>query len=125
MGKIRDYICSCGYQKKIFAGAGINGCNLNAIMRFFPEEAKLFLKEKEAGKVKSYLLENATVECFHCKSLESVPCFSYQTEEGLKTCIMEKCPTCGSQVTRVEDEEHIKCPKCGLPMGYSETGDWD
>lgn len=125
MGEIREYICSCGYHKMIFAGAGINGCNLDAIKCFFPEEVTSFLEAKEAGKIEAYLLGNAIVECSNCKNLESVPCFSYQTEEETKICIKPDCPVCGSTVNRVEDEEHVKCPKCSLPMKYSETGDWD
>lgn len=125
MGEIRNYSCSCGYQKKIFAGSGLNGCNLNAIKRFFPEEAEQFEVERQANRVQSYLLGNAVVECPDCKKLETVPCFSYQTAEGTMTFIKEACPDCGKRMNRVEEEESATCPECGLRMTYTKVGEWD
>lgn len=125
MGEIRNYSCSCGYQKKIFAGAGLNGCNLNAIKRFFPEESERFEKERQAKRVQSYLLRNAIIKCPNCKKIETVPCFEYQTTEGTITFMNEKCPDCGACVDRVEDDENVTCPECGLKMNYNKTGEWD
>lgn len=125
MGEIRDYVCNCGYQKRVFTGAGINGCNLNAIMRFFPKEAEQFLKERQTGGVQSYLLGNAIVECTHCKKIDTVPCFSYKTASKTVTYMQEACLICGNQVNRIEEEENIRCPKCGLRMNYTEVGNWD
>ena len=125
MGEIRDYSCSCGYEKRIFAGAGLNGCNLNVIKRFFSKEAEQFEAERQAKRVQSYLLKNAIVECPHCKKIESVPCFSYQTGEGTITFIKEECPDCGGKVNRLKDEENVACPECGLQMTYNQSGNWD
>lgn len=125
MGEIRDYFCSCGYQKKIFAGAGMNGCNLDSIKHFFREQAEQFVKEKQEGRVQSYLLSNAIVKCSHCNNLETVPCFSYQTSDGRITYIKEECPTCGNRVKRLDEDKDVACPKCGLPMDYKWSGDWD
>ncbi len=125
MGEIRDYVCSCGYQKRIFIGAGLNGCNTDAIKRFFPKEIEAFLREKQAGMVQSYLLSNAVIACTYCKEIETVPCFSYQTYKGTVTHLKEMCSVCGKQVDQQTDEENIKCPKCGLRMNYNSVGNWD
>ena len=125
MGEIRDYSCSCGYQKRIFAGAGLNVCNLNAIKHFFPQEAVSFEQERQAGRVQSYLLSNTVVTCSHCKKIESVPFFTYQTESEMHAFYKKECLECGGTVIRIEDEESVPCPECGLQMIYSKNGSWD
>ena len=125
MGEIRDYSCSCGYQKRIFAGGGMNGCNLNTIKHFFPEEAVAFEQEKAEGRVRSYLLSNTIVICSHCKKIEYVPCFSYRTESEEFSFYKKECPECSGMVKRIEDEENVPCPECGLRMIYTKNGSWD
>ena len=125
MGKIRDYSCKCGYQKRIFVGAGLNGCNRNAILQIFPEEAVGFETEKQAGRVSGYLLSNTMVACPACKKIESVSCFSYQTGAGEKIFYKKECSECGKTVQRIKDEECVLCPECGQQMTYTEIGNWD
>lgn len=125
MGEIRDYSCSCGYQKRIFAGAGLNGCDVNAIKLFFSRESVLFEQKRLAGGVKSYRLANTIVSCSHCKKIDSVPCFSYQTDSEIHSFYKKECSECGGPVIRIEDEEFVPCPECGLKMMYSKSGRWD
>lgn len=125
MGEIRDYSCSCGYQKRIFVGAGLNGCNLNAMKHVFPHESEIFEQERQAGKVWTYLLSNTIVICLHCKKLESVPCFTFQTDSEIHSFYKKECSECGGPVIRIEDEEFVPCPECGLKMMYSKSGRWD
>ena len=125
MGEIRVYSCKCGYQKKIFAGAGLNGCNRNAIKQIFPEEAIGFEQKRQAGAVLSYRLANTIVACASCKKLESVSCFSYQMQSGEMFFYKKECSECGKTVQRIKDEECVPCPECGLQMTYTQNGNWD
>ena len=124
MGKIRDYSCKCGYQKRIFAGAGLNGCNRNAIGQIFPEAVDFELK-RQNGEVLTYQLANTIVICESCKKIESVSCFSYQTNAGEMFFYKNECSECGKTVQQIKNEEAVPCPKCGQQMTYTENGNWD
>lgn len=124
MGQIRKYSCQCGYEKQAFTGAGMHGCNLRMIQRFFPEEADMLIREKE--RVKMYMLQNVLAECETCQKLFDVPQLLYQKEgEAQKACIMDVCPECEKPMTVREDIENVKCPLCGKKMIYEIAGDWD
>lgn len=125
MGQVRDYVCECGYQKRLFLGGGMNGRNLQMIQKHFPRETETFQEKRQNGKTGSYLLSNASVECSECKELYSVPCFTYESEGQMITVTNGKCPTCESTTVKVRDEEHINCPKCGRIMEYHNAGMWD
>lgn len=125
MGEIRRYICSCGYEKEVSVGAGLSGCSIPAIKRFFPEDTSLFLKEKEAGNVTSFLLENALASCDYCCELVTVPYFHYHLSNRQKRSFFSGCPNCKKMLFPIEDTTHISCPKCGKEMNYIEVGDWD
>ena len=58
MGEIRKYICSCGYEKDLQTGGGLSGCNVRRIAKHFPKETEAFLKEREEGRVKRYIMRS-------------------------------------------------------------------
>lgn len=125
MGDIRKYTCMCGYEKEVFAGGGLAGCNIPHIANFFPEGAKALQKEREEGRIKRYLMENEISYCNQCREIQALPVFSYTRKDGYTCRFESNCPVCGCSVSRAEDEENLACPKCGKKMEYSITGDWD
>lgn len=125
MGDIRKYVCKCGYEKELFAGGGLGGCNISHIANFFPKEVKVFQKEREEGRVRQYIMENEISYCGQCQDIYALPAFSYKRTDGYTCHFASACPVCAGSVTRVEDEENIACPKCGKKMEYMVLGDWD
>lgn len=125
MGEIRRYICSCGYEKDLHTGGGLSGCNVRRIAQHFPKETEAFLKEREEGRVKRYIMENEISYCENCQEIYAVPAFSYTRKDGYTCHFPGSCPVCGGAVLQAEDEEHIVCPKCGKRMQYMFAGDWD
>lgn len=125
MGDIRKYICKCGYEKELFAGGGMNGCNMHHIAEYFPEAAKAFQKERDEGRAVQYIMENEISYCEQCQEIYALPAFSYRRKDGYICHFASACPVCGGSVSRVEDEENTACPKCGRKMGYLPLGDWD
>ncbi len=125
MGEIRRYFCKCGYQKDLFTGGGLGGCNIGMIANFFPKEAETFLKERNEGRVKRYIMENEISYCSHCQEILALPAFSYTRKDGYTCHFESKCPACQGAVSRAGDEENLTCPKCGSRMQYVAVGDWD
>lgn len=125
MGEIRAYTCKCGYQKELFTGGGLGGCNIEHIAKFFPEAVKAFLKEREEGRVKWYIMENEISYCDQCREVQALPAFSYTRKDGYTCHFESSCPVCAGTVTRADDEENLTCPRCGKKMTYEVTGDWD
>lgn len=125
MGEIRKYACKCGYEKDIYAGGGLSGCNLNFIAKFFPDEMDFFQKEREAGKIENYIMENELLFCPECGDIMAVPVFSYTRTDGRTSRFIGSCPVCGGIAEQLADEDHIQCPNCGEKMEYAVTGDWD
>lgn len=126
MGEIRKYTCSCGYEKELFTGAGLNGINCNMIARYLPEEAfRIFMERKNSGEVYTFLLENALICCAECRELAAVPYFHYELENGKKLEYLTACPSCGRAKVYQEGPERVICPKCGGKMKYQVVGNWD
>lgn len=125
MGQIKQYSCKCGYEKRVFAGGGLFGCNVKHIAKFLPEEVVQFQKEREEGRVKSYIMENELFSCSTCQEIMELPVFSYKRKDGYTCRFQKNCPDCGGAVSVQEDEENPACPKCGLRMRYEVLGDWD
>ncbi|MCI9124024.1 MAG: hypothetical protein HFH35_08095 [Eubacterium sp.] len=125
MGVIRKYTCKCGYEKDILAGGGLYGCNVNHIAKFFPEETKVFTKEREEGRVKQFIMENELSFCPNCKEIVAVPVFTYTRRDGSVCRFVGNCPDCGGEISQVDNEEQAACPKCGLRMTYLPVGNWD
>lgn len=126
MGEIRKYTCSCGYEKELFTGAGLQGININTISRYISAEAlKLFLKKKERGEVSLFLLENALVLCPECLELSAVPYFHYELTDGQQQIFLPSCPLCARTDLQIQNPEHIRCPKCSNTMEYRTVGNWD
>lgn len=125
MGDIRKYFCKCGYEKELFAGGGLGGCNVSHIAKFFPEEVKAFQKERNEGRVRQYIMENEISYCERCQDIYALPVFSYKRKDGYTCRFASACPVCGGSVVQMEDEENIACPKCGKKMEYMVMGDWD
>lgn len=126
MGQIRKYVCSCGYEKELFTGAGLQGVNINAIARFFPEDiVQLFKEKRSQGEVRSYLLENAVISCIDCRELYTVPFFHYELTDESQKCYLTSCPVCQKSGDVIADQDKVSCPKCGCKMEFAEMGNWD
>lgn len=125
MGEIRKYACICGYERELFTGGGLGGCNVRHIARFFPKEVQALERERSEGRISRYVMENEVSVCQNCRELYALPAFSYTRKDGYTCHFAGSCPDCGSSVARVEDEERPECPKCGQKMQYLVAGDWD
>ncbi len=123
MGDIRNYVCSCGYEQRIFYGAGMAARNMQTIERFFPEEAKMLAEEKE--NFEKYLLQHMFAKCESCKKLLTVPQLMYQKKGESPQYVQLACPECGKEPVSCETEEQVACPVCGEPMRYDVIGAWD
>lgn len=126
MGEIRKYTCSCGYQKDLFVGAGLQGINISAIERFFSEDiVQPFKEQRSRDEVQSYLLENAIISCSGCKELFTVPFFHYELTDGEQKCYITPCPVCQKPGDVITSANKVPCPKCGCQMEFEATGHWD
>lgn len=126
MGEIRKYVCKCGYEKELNIGGGLLGCNVEHIARFFPVETETFKKERAAGMIQSFMMENELSYCpRHGGELMAVEAFSYTKKDGSVCHYVRPCPECGGKVIRLMDEENVVCPRCGEVMKHSFLGDWD
>lgn len=125
MGEIKKYMCKCGYSKDIFSGGGLLGCNTDYIGKFFPDEIKRFRKEQDAGQILSYFMENRLFLCPQCQDIMALPVFIYTRENGHTSRFMGACAECGGYAEQIEDEENVKCPKCGQNLSYMKVGNWD
>lgn len=124
MGEIRNYACDCGYQKNLFTGGGILGCNPDHIGKFFPKEIKLLQKKRAAGKVQNFFMENKLFFCEKCRELNALPVFTFTENNGSVSRFGGVCASCGTPAREVE-EAHISCPQCGQSLRYTVQGDWD
>lgn len=125
MGSIRLYKCSCGYEKRLFVGCGMGGKKLRIIKNSVPDDDYAdFLKKKESGQLKDFLLSNAVISCPDCAQLSTVSDFSYETDEN-KIRYTDGCPICGKKIPPIKDEKHIVCPKCNKEMTFADCGFWD
>lgn len=126
MGEIRRYFCSCGYEKKLFTGAGLQGMNQNAIARYFAEDIVRSFKERQKnGEIRSYLMENAIICCQDCRELYTVPYFHYETEDGRKRHYLTVCPVCKKPASDMVNPAAVLCPQCGCKMDFESAGNWD
>lgn len=122
MGEIRNYMCECGYNAEIFAGAGMRGIDIELIKKFFPEEGK-FISENR-NLVRRYLLKNAIAECDKCKKIFSVSCLEYNID-GEEKVVFKDCPECQSKVVIHGDKDELACPVCKRIMKSDSIGHWD
>lgn len=126
MGEIRKYTCSCGYEKDLFVGAGLQGVNINAVGNYFSEDAvNRFRELRECGEVRSYLLENAVISCTDCQELATVPYFHYELADGEEKVFLSSCPACEKLTDGIINPDSVICPKCGREMEFVPIGDWD
>ena len=140
MGKIIRYNCKCGYTQDLFEGYGMLSINLPAIGKFFPEETENFQTLKKSGRINHFGMMNKPCVCPSCKTLQTMPVFSYETVDGEKRDFAKTpCPACGTSMLPLKDDmvseaENdnvspspgvVSCPKCQSPMQHNTVGHWD
>lgn len=126
MGTVKLFKCSCGYEKTLFMGCGLSAMRLDAIKASVPENIYAqFESEKNARKIKDFILSHAVLSCPDCLELNTVPDFSYETTADKKIRWTAPCPVCRKSCAPIDNSEHIFCPKCGREMTSNETGQWD
>lgn len=127
MGQI--VICSCkgcGYQARLFTGAGMAAKNLSIMGQLFPEKIfSEFSSALEGGRVTGYKTENIAALCSECKRLMTVPRLSYTLSGGEEAVFTDTCPRCGSILTAAEDTGNLSCPRCGGILTSEPAGHWD
>lgn len=126
MGAIYKYKCGCGYEEELFLGSGRSYGNAEIAKKMLPEDIfDSFMKEQRDRILKQFSLSNAVIACPDCRELCTVTRFGYKTETGENVLYTSPCPVCGKECLPAEDEERLRCPRCGEEMQRSRTGFWD
>lgn len=125
MGDIRHYKCSCGYNKDVSLGEGLNAIRINAVSRIFPDEAREISESLKKKENTYFSLGNTLALCRECKELKATAKLSFSINEGSeKTICLDTCDKCNNPM-EIVDIDTVKCPKCGNVMDFEVTGNWD
>lgn len=125
LGTIYEAKCSCGYETKLYLGAGSNACSLKYITRLLTvKEWDNFHMAFENNQVKTFQLMNAAYTCRECKILETGYLFTYQLNTGQIIKVHGNCSKCDKPV-QIQEKEPIHCPECGEKLSLNNIGEWD
>lgn len=126
MGNIIKAKCTqCGFEKEIFAGAGLRDCRTNTILAALPEEKSTQLAEVIQLGAKHISIDRIPSVCNSCGILYALPVVSFTFREK-RWRMLGVCPQCKDEEhTELTEEQQMHCPDCGAEISLQKIGHWD
>ena len=125
MGEIYHYKSKCGYEERLYLGCGLKSVKAEYIKKLFPHQADELLKQRDAGVISSVTVKNMPAYCAKCGRIEAVSCLEVTYPSGEKKIFEGRCEECGSNITILDVNKKIKCPRCADILIEKPEGRWD
>lgn len=125
MGNVVTARCDqCGYRRELHLGGGMRDCRMETILYALPPAGRTQLEAQLPGMT-SLSIDRKAAFCPECRewfALPAVKCVS-----KTKTLLLYgTCPACGKPGGGcLPETEEKRCPECGAPLSFAESGLWD